>query len=81
MKELPKYREIIEKTETIYIWLLLKLSDKVHGKDIFLRNSLAKSITLLKSINLQYESKAYNEGWILYRALIDRLIYIFYLST
>lgn len=81
MIENVNYSEIIEKIEVVNKWLLLKLADKVETKkDIYLRNSIAKGISLLKSIDLLYRQKAYNEGWILYRSLVDRLVYIYYLT-
>ncbi len=77
-KEL-NFRNVIEKIEILDKWLLLKLAiDVSTPKDRYLRNSIAKSITLLKSINNEYERQSYNEGWILFRALIDRLVYIYY---
>jgi hypothetical protein len=79
-KEL-NYAEIIEKIEVLDKWLLLKLAnDATSQKDRYLRNSIAKSITLLKSINSEYSRQSYNEGWILFRSLIDRLVYIYYLK-
>lgn len=75
------HTKTIEKIEVIDKWLLLKLAvDAESKKDIYLRNSIAKSITLLKSINREYLSESYNEGWILFRALVDRLIYIYHLK-
>lgn len=75
------YIEIIEKIEVIDKWLLLKLAtDATSPKDRYLRNSIAKSISLLKSINNEFTRQSYNEGWILFRALIDRLVYIYYLK-
>lgn len=79
-KEL-NFRNVIEKIEILDKWLLLKLAiDVSTPKDRYLRNSIAKSITLLKSINNEYERQSYNEGWILFRALIDRLVYIYYIN-
>ena len=73
--------EIVEKIEVLDKWLLIKLAiDATTPKDRYLRNSIAKSISLLKSINYEYSRQSYNEGWILFRALIDRLVYIYYLK-
>jgi hypothetical protein len=75
------YSEIIEKIGIIIKWILLDISDKVESnKDVFLRNSLAKSFTLLESIQKLYRQELFNEGWILFRSLLDRLIYIYHLS-
>ena len=75
------FGKIIEQIEILDKWLLLKLAiDATTPKDRYLRNSIAKSITLLKSINIEYERQLYNEGWILFRALIDRLVYIYHLK-
>jgi len=76
-----KYYKAIEKTEVISKWLLLKLANKVVStKDIYLRNSIAKSSSLLISIGKLYRQDSYNDGWVLYRSLIDRLVYIYYLT-
>ena len=48
-------------------------------KHYYLRNSIAKNISLVKSIELLSENKQFNEGWILFRSLVDRLVYIYYL--
>jgi hypothetical protein len=75
------YIQTIEKIENIDKWLLVKLAtDATSKKDIYLRNSIAKSTTLLKSIYQVYSNDLYNEGWILFRALLDRLVYIYYLK-
>jgi hypothetical protein len=75
------HTKTIEKIEIIDKWLLIKLAvDATSKKDIYLRNSIAKSISLLKSINSEYLRESINEGWILYRSLIDRLVYIYYLK-
>lgn len=77
-----KYSEVIEKTEVIIKWLLLNLADKVvTSKDIYLRNSIAKSSSLLSSIEKLHIQSSYNDGWVLYRSLIDRLIHIYYLCN
>ena len=79
-KEL-NFNKIIEQIEILDKWLLLQLAiDATTPKDRYLRNSIAKSITLLKSIYNEYERQSYNEGWILFRALIDRLVYIYHLK-
>lgn len=76
-----EYSEIIEKIGVITKWILLNIADKVKStKDIYLRNSLSKNFSLLTSIEKLYEQKLFNEGWILFRSLVDRLVYIYYLS-
>lgn len=49
-------------------------------KDIFLRNSISKSCSILTSIQLLYRSSKYHDGWILYRTLVERLATIYYLN-
>lgn len=73
------YTSIIKQTEIINKCFLLKIASDVEGKDVYLRNSIAKTISLLKSIECLYIIENYNDGWILYRALIDRLVYLYYL--
>ena len=61
--------------------LLFELAEKCEEeKDIFLKNTLAKTSSLLQSINLLNDSENYNDGWILYRALTDRLAHVYYLE-
>jgi len=73
--------DIIEKIEVLDKWLLLQLAiDATSQKDRYLRNAIAKSISLLKSINCEFSRQSYNEGWILFRSLIDRLVYIYHLK-
>jgi len=75
------YSKTIERIETIDKWLLVKLAtDATSKKDIYLRNSIAKSTILLKSIYNVHLYESYNEGWILFRALLDRLVYLFFLK-
>lgn len=81
MKKAVDYSEVIEKIDIISKWLMLKLTEKISSqKEIYLRNSLAKNVCLLKSILLLSQSNAYNDGWILYRSLVERLVYIYYLT-
>jgi hypothetical protein len=70
---------IISEVETINKCYLLKTASDAKGKDVYLRNTIAKTISMLKSIDLLYKVENYNDGWILYRSLIDRLVYIYYL--
>lgn len=81
MEGTPNYTEIIHKLEIVSKVILIQLADKVEtNKDKYLRNAIARSISLLKAINQLYSTKEYNSGWILYRSLIDRLVYVFYFS-
>lgn len=73
------HTETIEEIEIICTWFLLDIASKVDGRDVYLRNSIAKTISLLKTIDLLSFIRLYNEGWILYRSLIDRLVYLYYL--
>jgi hypothetical protein len=41
---------------------------------------MAKSVSLLKSIKLLYDNEDFYNGWILYRSLTDRLVYLYYLN-
>jgi hypothetical protein len=60
--------------------LLFGLAENCKAKkDIFLKNTVAKTASLLGSISTLYDSEKYYDGWILYRALTDRLAHIFYL--
>jgi len=73
-------KEIIEKTVFVNRYILLKIAGKDQNRrDYYLRNSLAKATTLIISIDLLYSQGLISEGWSLYRNLIDRLIYIYYL--
>jgi hypothetical protein len=74
------YTLITRQIEIINKCFLLKIASDVKShKDTYLRNSIAKTISLLKSIGCLHTIENYNDGWILYRALIDRLIYLYYL--
>ena len=76
-----KYAETIEKIEVVVKWLLINLADEVKSdKDIYLRNALAKGLSIVKAIHLLYNSNDYYNGWILYRSLVDRLVYIYHLT-
>ena len=72
-----------ERLETFVLFtttILYQLGNKISGsKDIYSRNSIAKVQTLVKSIELLCEQDLFNEGWILYRCLIDRYIHLRYL--
>ncbi len=78
IKESAYTQNIIE-LEIISKCFMLEIADKVDGKDVYLRNSIAKTISFLRAIDLLFIVEKYNEGWILYRALIDRLVYLYYL--
>lgn len=81
MKKEIEYSEVIDKLEIFSKWFLFKLTEKISlKKELYLRNSLAKNISLLKSIDILRKQGAYNEGWILYRSLVERLVYIYYLT-
>jgi len=73
------YTETINQIEIISKCFLLRRTSDVVGKDVYLRNSIAKTVSLLRTIDLLYTIEQYNEGWILYRSLIDRLVYLYYL--
>jgi len=78
--ELEKdFSSIISEIQTINKCFLLKIASEVKDKDVYLRNTIAKTISLLKSIDTLYKIENFNDGWILYRSLIDRLVYIYYL--
>ena len=74
-------RENIERIEVVGKWLLLRLAEKASSKrDIYLRNAIAKNISLIRSIELLFEKGQFNQGYILFRSLLDRLVYIYYLN-
>lgn len=61
--------------------ILYQIGNKVTStKDIYIVNSIAKVQTLVKSIELVNKEGLYNEGWILFRCLLDRYIHLIYLS-
>ncbi len=75
------YEKIIDKLIVISHWLLLQTAhEQSPAKHYYLRNSLAKTISLAKSIFLLNTNEQFNEGWILFRSLVDRLVYIYYLD-
>lgn len=81
MSSIIDYKDIIQKTDAITRWLLLSLAAKAQNKkDIFLRNSMARCHALLESISLLYYNDSFHNGWILYRALLDRFVYLVYLE-
>ncbi len=73
------YTNTIKEIEIISKCFLLKIASDVSDKDVYFRNSIAKTVSLLKSIDILYKLEQFNEGWILYRSLIDRLVYLHYL--
>jgi hypothetical protein len=61
--------------------ILYQIGNRISGnKDIYVRNSIAKVQTLVKSIELTNKEGLYNEAWILFRCLLDRYIHLIYLS-
>lgn len=61
--------------------LVFDLSEKATTpKDFYLRNSIAKSISLLESIIILYKQGYVDNAIILYRALLDRLIHVLYIE-
>lgn len=75
---------IISKLESLVIFtttILYQIGNKIKGdKNIYVTNSIAKTQSLVKSIELTYINKLYNESWILFRCLLDRYLYLTYLS-
>lgn len=75
---------MISRLESLTIFsnlILYQISNKISSnKDLYVRNSIAKVQTLVKSIELTFKEGLYNESWILYRCLLDRYIYLIYLS-
>jgi len=72
----------IENFQVFIKLLLFELAEKCEDKkDIFLKNALAKTSSLLNSIDNLYKSENYFNGWILYRALTDRLAHVYYLEN
>jgi hypothetical protein len=67
----------IESVKAITIWLLIQLAEKVQNKkEVYLKNILAKSLSLIEAIDKLYTQELYNEGWTLFRTLIDRYVYL-----
>jgi hypothetical protein len=79
MEIVNEYIFIIEQVEIISKCYLLKTASDAKDRDVYLRNSIAKTVSLLKSIGILYQVDSINDGWILHRSLIDRLIYLYYL--
>ena len=76
-----KERDNIERLEVISKWLLLRLAEKaVLKRDIYLRNTIAKNIALLRSIEFLFDQKQFNQAYILFRSLLDRLVYAYHLN-
>lgn len=73
--------ECLEKIDIYTKTILFEIAiNEKSSKDIYLRNSIAKADSLLKSIHILYENKSFYDGWILYRALTDRLVHLYYLE-
>ena len=73
--------ERLENLELVCIILLFELAEKTTStKDRILQDMIAKAASLGKSIRLLYKEGLYNEGWSLYRTLIDRLSHIYQLD-
>lgn len=79
MTEKSEYTLTINQIESISNCFLTKIASDVNGKDVYFRNCIAKTVSFLKTIDLLFCVEKYNEGWILYRSLIDRLVYLYYI--
>jgi hypothetical protein len=74
--------ECSDNLKTVASMIIFDLSDKSKiPKDIFLRNCIAKSASLLDSIILLYKRRYFDNTLILFRALIDRLIHVIYIEN
>ena len=75
---------IISRLKSLEIFtttVLFQIGNELEGdKNTYLTNSIAKTQTLVKSIELTFVNELYNESWILYRCLLDRYLYIRYLE-
>ena len=83
MTELEKYKllfDMIQMLISVIIGQYLKISSTLEIKDIIIRNYLSRCLTLLLSIYSLWERKSYEDAWILFRSLLDRLIYIEHLG-
>ncbi|MBQ4834716.1 hypothetical protein J8L70_15950 [Pseudoalteromonas sp. MMG010] len=58
------------------IILLSFAKEECEIKDIILRNSIAKASMSLKGIFAQWDIKNYQDGWAMYRNVLDRLFHI-----
>ncbi len=64
----------------IILGMFMKLDGKLPLKDIIIRNITARSCICLRSISVLMESAYLVDAWILYRALLDRLLHLRYLE-
>lgn len=75
------YEECLNLTIDLSRLLLLKFTENSSSiKDQIIYHFIAKSAGLIESILILWKNKHYSECWILYRALIDRLIHLWYLN-
>ena len=60
--------------------LVFSFRNELSTKDLILRNSIAKSISQLQSINLLNSAGQLLDCFILYRSMVDRLGHLYYLE-
>ena len=64
---------IISRLESLEIFtttILYQIGNKISGdKNIYVTNAIAKTQSLVKSIELTFKNGLYNESWILFRCL------------
>jgi hypothetical protein len=73
-ESLVEHKDVLGLLEAFVTFVVLDIT-KLSGsvRDIIIRNFLARGLTLLQSILLLYEREDSDSGWILHRALIERL--------
>jgi len=73
--------KLVENLKVVIKTLLFQIgNDANDDKNIYLRNAIAKSGSLVASIDLLNQHDKKNEGWILFRCLIDRYLQIKFLD-
>jgi hypothetical protein len=76
-----EHADSVDKLEVVSKWLLLRLAEAATAKkDIYLRNAIAKNISLVRAIQVLFDTGQFNQAYILFRSLLDRLVYLFSLN-
>ena len=71
----------IKSFEVFTTTILYQIGNQLRGdKNTYVTNAIAKSQSLVNSIELTFNNELYNESWILFRCLLDRYLYLRYLE-
>lgn len=71
----------INSFELVTTIILYQIGNQLNGdRNYYVTNSIAKTQTLVKSIELTFSNNLFNESWILFRCLLDRFLYLRYLE-